>query len=169
MVSIGYGRGYATNRPKTKLRGLLLASVIVTATHPLLDWTNNYGIRFFLPWSSKWFYGDLVFIVDPYMWLILGGASFLLSAKTKSGKVIWGALAVGLTALVIGSPRGGGLPNPWLVHGGVDRCDRRSDRSVHRWGCTPLVATTSRFALIALVLVVLDGALVSRIQKPGGW
>ena len=52
--------------PKTKLKGLMLASFIVSATHPLLDWTNNYGIRFWLPWSEKWSYGDLVFIVDPY-------------------------------------------------------------------------------------------------------
>lgn len=57
--------------PKTNFRGLLIASCIVTATHPLLDWTNNYGIRFFLPWSPHWSYGDLVFIVDPYIWLVL--------------------------------------------------------------------------------------------------
>jgi len=117
LVMHGLDRVWARlrNQPaKTKLRGLLFASAIVTATHPLLDWTNNYGIRFFLPWSSKWSYGDLVFIVDPYLWLILGGASFLLSAKTKGAKVIWGALAAGLTTLVIVSPRAGGLPNPSL-------------------------------------------------------
>jgi len=64
----------------TKLRGLMIASFIVTATHPILDWTNNYGIRFLLPWSGKWFYGDLVFIIDPLLWLALGGAGFLLQA-----------------------------------------------------------------------------------------
>ena len=57
--------------PKTNFRGLLIASCIVTATHPLLDWTNNYGIRFLLPWNPRWFYGDLVFIVDPFIWLAL--------------------------------------------------------------------------------------------------
>lgn len=96
--------------PKTKFRGLLLASVIVTATHPLLDWTNNYGMRFFLPWSSKWYYGDLVYIIDPYMWLLLGGTCFLLSAKTMGGKVIWATVAAVLTALVIFAPRAAGLP-----------------------------------------------------------
>lgn len=99
---------------KTKLRGLIVASVLVTATHPLLDWTNNYGMRFFLPWSSKWSYGDLVYIIDPYLWLLLGGTCFLLSAKTKGGKVIWGAVAAVLTALVIISPRSAGLP-PFFV------------------------------------------------------
>jgi inner membrane protein len=88
--------------PKTKLRGLILASVIATATHPLLDWTNSYGIRFFLPWSSKWYYGDIVYIIDPYLWLILGGACFLLAAKTLSGKIVWAVLAVVLTVLILG-------------------------------------------------------------------
>src|SRR5215203_808555 len=33
---------YKGQRPKTKLKGLMLASFIASATHPLLDWTNNY-------------------------------------------------------------------------------------------------------------------------------
>ena len=74
---------FRNQTPKTKIKGLLIASFIASATHPFLDWTNNYGIRFFLPWSQKWSYGDLVFIVDPYLWLILGGAGFLLTAKTR--------------------------------------------------------------------------------------
>ena len=95
----------------TKLRGLMIASLIVTATHPILDWTNNYGIRFLLPWNPQWFYLDLVYVVDPYMWLILGGAVFLLSAKTNGGKFIWGAVAVVITALMLLSSRAGALPN----------------------------------------------------------
>jgi len=74
--------------PRTNLRGLLIASVIVSATHPILDWTNNYGIRFLLPWNPRWFYGDLVFIVDPFLWVVLGVAAFLAS-KTKILNFIW--------------------------------------------------------------------------------
>src|SRR4030095_3548945 len=87
--------------PKVNLKGLMLASFIVSATHPLLDWTNNYGIRFLLPWSQKWSYGDLVFIVDPFLWLILGGAAFLLTTRTKLSKITWAVLAAVLTLLVI--------------------------------------------------------------------
>src|ERR1700704_6782710 len=43
---------------QTKLKGLLIVSIIATATHPLLDWMNNYGIRPLLPWNPRWFYGD---------------------------------------------------------------------------------------------------------------
>jgi inner membrane protein len=96
--------------PRTKFKGLLIASVIASATHPLLDWTNNYGIRFFLPWSQKWSYGDLVFIVDPYLWLILGGAAFLLTARTRFLKFVWGGLAAVLTFIVVASPRSSALP-----------------------------------------------------------
>ena len=104
------------NQPPTiKLKGLLLASFIVSATHPLLDWTNNYGIRLLLPWNERWFYGDLVFIVDPFMWVVLGGAAFLLSAKTRSGKFIWAAVAAVLTFLIIASERSNSLPNPRLI------------------------------------------------------
>jgi inner membrane protein len=120
LIFYGVDRLWARFRkqtPKTKLRGLMIVSAIATATHPLLDWTNNYGIRFFLPWSQKWSYGDLVFIVDPYMWLILGGASFLLSSKTNIGKVIWAVLAAALTFLIVASPRAGNLSNPRLVTG----------------------------------------------------
>ncbi len=118
LVFYGVDRLWARFRdqsPKVKFRGLMIASLIATATHPLLDWTNNYGIRFFLPWSQKWSYGDLVFIVDPYLWLILGGVSFLLSAKTIGGKVVWGVLAAAITFALIANPRGGNLSNPRLV------------------------------------------------------
>lgn len=101
--------------PSTKLKGLFIASFVASATHPFLDWTNNYGIRFFLPWSQKWSYGDLVFIVDPFLWLILGGAAFLLTAKTTFYKTIWAIIAAGLTFLIIASPRSGDLPNPRLI------------------------------------------------------
>lgn len=67
--------------PSFKLRGLLIASLATIATHPVLDWTNNYGVRPLLPWSGRWYYGDLVFIVDPWIWMVLGGACFLLTSR----------------------------------------------------------------------------------------
>ena len=100
--------------PTTKLRGLLIVSILVTATHPILDWTNNYGMRFFLPWSPKWYYGDLVFIVDPYIWLMLGGASFLLTSTTIFRKVIWVVLGIVVTALVLLGSRRAGFPPPFF-------------------------------------------------------
>ena len=52
---------------QVRLKGLLLVSILTTATHPLLDWSNNYGIRFLLPWNARWSYGDFTFVVDPFI------------------------------------------------------------------------------------------------------
>ena len=86
--------------PRIRFRGLLLASLIAAATHPLLDWTNNYGVRPLLPWSGRWFYGDLVFIVDPYIWLVLGGIVFLLTSNSKWKTLGWSVLGLGITTFI---------------------------------------------------------------------
>ena len=100
------------SRPtRVRLKGLMLASLIVSATHPFLDWTNNYGVRLLLPWDGKWFYGDLVFIVDPFIWLVLGGAVFLLTAKRKWQVIGWSIFAVVLTYLVMTTSGERGLTN----------------------------------------------------------
>jgi inner membrane protein len=99
-------------RPTVKLRGLIIASVIVTATHPLLDWSNNYGVRFLLPWSPRWSYGDFLFVLDPVFWITLGGAAFLLTSKTKKQIGVWLLLAAFITFLVFFGPtERGGLAN----------------------------------------------------------
>lgn len=124
LIFYGIDRLWARVRgqsPKTKFRGLLIVSLIVSATHPLLDWTNNYGVRPLLPWSPRWFYGDLVFIIDPFLWVVLGGAAFLLASQTKISKVIWLALAAIITALIVASQRAGAMTNRtflasfWLI------------------------------------------------------
>lgn len=55
-------------------------------------------MRPFLPWDGRWVYGDLLFVIDPWVWLVLGGACFLL-AKTRRGSAGWAALALVITAL----------------------------------------------------------------------
>src|SRR5258708_24990923 len=66
-----------------------------------MDWTNNYGVRPLLPWNGKWFYGDLVFIVDPYLILILGGAAFLLTSNRRWKIVIWSLVALVFTLIIV--------------------------------------------------------------------
>lgn len=106
--------GARKRQPSIRLNGLLVASLVVSATHPLMDWTNNYGVRLLLPWSPRWFYGDLVFIVDPFLWLALGGAAFLLTSRAKWQLVFWLACALFLTYLVMVVSIGFG-PDPYFV------------------------------------------------------
>src|SRR3954447_5250 len=54
-----------------KVGGLLLACFLGTLSHPLLDFMNTYGVRFLEPASHRWFYGDILFIVDPWIWIAM--------------------------------------------------------------------------------------------------
>lgn len=67
---------YARLRPDpdrpVNARWLLILSAIGILTHPFLDWLNNYGMRWLMPFRGTWFYGDAVYIMDPWLWLILG-------------------------------------------------------------------------------------------------
>lgn len=86
---------------------ILALSAVGLLTHPTLDWMNTYGMRWWLPFDGSWSYGDALFIVDPWIWLALGGAVFLSSTQGRRGLAVWGALAVGTSVLVVlaGGPR----------------------------------------------------------------
>lgn len=54
-------------------------------THPALDWLNVYGIRLLEPFSSQWFYGDTLFIIDVWLWALLGFATWFSLRREKRG------------------------------------------------------------------------------------
>lgn len=58
-------------KDKPNARGLLLLSAVAIWSHPLLDLMNTYGVRLLMPFSERWFYGDTLFIVDPWILLAL--------------------------------------------------------------------------------------------------
>lgn len=52
--------------------GLGAAIVIGLLLHLGMDALNVYGIHPFAPVDPRWYYGDMVFIVEPVFWLALG-------------------------------------------------------------------------------------------------
>jgi inner membrane protein len=54
-----------------RLGGLFLACFLGVLSHPLLDLMNTYGTRLLEPFSHRWFYADTLFIVDPWIWVML--------------------------------------------------------------------------------------------------
>lgn len=85
-------------RPRGELRAdfrqLVLLSAIAIWSHPFLDWLNTYGMRWLMPFDGRWFYGDAVFIMDVWLWLVLG-IGYLAGRRASPVLVI--------TAIVIGS------------------------------------------------------------------
>ena len=66
-------RGRRTRNPNLPPRwGLLFGyACLAGLSHILLDFTNNYGVRPFWPFSERWISWDIVFIVDPVLLLVL--------------------------------------------------------------------------------------------------
>ncbi|MFB3924229.1 MAG: metal-dependent hydrolase [Terriglobia bacterium] len=57
--------------PPVDARWLLACSLLATFSHLLLDFTNSYGIRPFLPFSGRWCAWDIMFIIDPLLLALL--------------------------------------------------------------------------------------------------
>ena len=87
--------------PPIDARQLLLLSTIAVWSHPLLDWLNTYGVRVLMPFSGEWFYGDALFIIDPWVWLALGGPLFLVHSASRRALAAWGAVAALLTTVMM--------------------------------------------------------------------
>jgi inner membrane protein len=63
--------------PPFDLRWTLVLGYVGVLSHVVLDLLNPYGLRLFAPFDWRWLYGDVLFILDPWLWLILGGGVWL--------------------------------------------------------------------------------------------
>jgi inner membrane protein len=73
----------------------LLAAAL--ASHLVMDTANGYGAHLFYPLSSRWVYGDSVFVLEPSLWAILGATLALNAGRT------WRLTIVLLTLFLIGT------------------------------------------------------------------
>lgn len=58
--------------PPVRPGRLLLLGYVGMLSHVGLDLLNPYGLRLLAPFDWRWFYGDALFIIDPWLWAILG-------------------------------------------------------------------------------------------------
>ncbi|MGC1271662.1 MAG: metal-dependent hydrolase [Croceibacterium sp.] len=84
----GRGKRPPGRRP-VRFGWLYLLSLIACLTHPAMDWMNNYGVRLLEPFSHRWFYGDVLFIIDVWLWLGLGFATWLSLRREKQAGGNW--------------------------------------------------------------------------------
>jgi inner membrane protein len=73
--------------------GAYFAALVGVASHLLLDFTNSYGIRLWLPFSGEWLRLDLTGVIDIWIWgvVLLGIAgpfvARLVGSEVSSGTV----------------------------------------------------------------------------------
>ena len=76
-------------------------------SHLLLDFTNNYGLRPFDPFSYRWYSWDIVFIVDPIiaaallLMLIAPWFSGLISGEIGAKRSRYPGLGSAISALIV--------------------------------------------------------------------
>jgi inner membrane protein len=68
---------------------LAALAAVGVVSHPLLDLLNTYGVRLLMPFSSRWYYGDTLFIVDIWAWIILAAGVLLSVQWERRGRPAW--------------------------------------------------------------------------------
>jgi inner membrane protein len=99
LVAIDRWRPPVAGRPSARAGALLVLGYIGVLSHVAMDWLNNYGVRLLMPFSEHWFYGDAIFIVDPWLWLTLA-LGVILARRGRRARIA--AVAVLLAAAYIG-------------------------------------------------------------------
>ncbi len=111
-LMIGFDRWQARRGKRPDKRApvrpwqLLLLAFIGTLSHPAFDWLNNYGVRLLEPFSSTWYHGDSIFIIDVWMWAaLIGGYLWSRAAERRGGD--WRrrgrVLVTALSAYILGN------------------------------------------------------------------
>jgi inner membrane protein len=86
--------------PRARGLPLLVGSYLGVLSHVGMDWLNNYGVRLLMPFSNRWFYGDAVFIIDPWLWLVLA-AGIVLARRWNRPAVAAAAVSVAAVYILI--------------------------------------------------------------------
>lgn len=81
------GRWIAPLR-RLRIVPVCLLFLVGLLSHVALDALNSYGIRPLLPFSARWFHGDLLFIIDPWFWGLCLVAIGLL-ARGPRARSLW--------------------------------------------------------------------------------
>jgi len=97
--------GFWAISEKRSFRLLYAASAVGIASHLVLDWLTNYGTELLWPLTDARFALSWVFIVDPYVWAMLGVGLWaaIRSQREKVARV--GLAVVGGYFLFCGSAR----------------------------------------------------------------
>lgn len=88
-----------TSREAPLRNSLLVLALVGTLSHLALDYTNNYGVHPFWPVIKTWYYGDAVFIVEPWLWI----ASIPVLFMFYQGRITRGLLATLLATILVAS------------------------------------------------------------------
>jgi len=68
-------------------RGLGMALAAGFLLHIGMDFMNNYGVHPFYPFSGTWYFGDMVFIIEPVFWVAFG-VPLAMALPSRRGRIV---------------------------------------------------------------------------------
>ncbi|TVP60421.1 MAG: metal-dependent hydrolase, partial [Halomonadaceae bacterium] len=86
--------------PPFRMGVIVGLSYLGVLSHLFLDWLNTYGVRLLMPFDDRWFYGDSLFIIDPWFWL-LAAVGVVLARSGRLAAIIGWLLLGTLSSLLI--------------------------------------------------------------------
>ena len=78
--------------------GLAAAAGIGLCMHIGFDFLNSYGVHPFYPFDARWFYGDVLFILEPVLWVAFG-APLIMMAGSRFLRTVFALLLAAIVAL----------------------------------------------------------------------
>lgn len=115
---------------------VLWLSYLGVLLHVFMDFTNSYGVRLLMPFSERWFYGDALYIVDPWLYLILGLGWWMARNNPRPARA-----AVAIAAIYVVTLLGSNLWARNEVRRGLARAGRPADTT---FMVTPVVINPFR-------------------------
>lgn len=129
-----------------------------TLSHPLLDWMNTYGVRLLMPFDDRWFYGDTLFIIDPWFWLLTAAGVVAARSSTRGAIIRWSILGGLASLLVLGVPLVPvGVKIVWVVGVAAVIAIRKFAQAHHQ--------AVARAGLATLVLYICAAFGLARISE----
>jgi inner membrane protein len=126
-------------RSPANLQGLLLLSYVGTWLHVFMDWLNSYGVRLLKPFSDRWFYGDALYIIDPILYVLFGGAIVLarIAARRDHGEPQrWARRGLAVATIYMAAM----LASNWWARSEVQSGLQRAGQDGARFMVTPVFA-----------------------------
>jgi len=146
-------------RPAPPWSWLALCISATVLSHLYLDWQGSYGLRPFLPWSSRWYYADWVAIVDPVFWLA-PLVALLLGERRHWRPALVGLLTLGGVAWLVLSRGGDGVAG-WLRLLTLTACGLAVVGWVRHWFGVAGRRRAAGYGLLVLGLYVAANAAAS--------
>jgi inner membrane protein len=119
---------------------ILWLSYLGVLLHVFMDFTNSYGVRLLMPFSERWFYGDALYIVDPWLYLTLGLGWWFAKRNPRPARI-----GVTIAAVYVMAMLGSNVIARSVVASGLDRAGRPADT---RFMVTPVIVNPFRREVI---------------------